>query len=233
MTLLLGLWAVTSPSRLLIVLAALALTACPRPKGAARPVDFGPITDAPWELEDDTDWAEVRDQMLALPATDRRRRDLRVQLAAAQTDRIGRWLDANRPNLAYEALLDLARLWADDPDAIGGELTGQQATIARARGVFARAGADQEVVLALVVLGEIDPGQRDAHWAEIDEVLSFADDLAVAENGPAAIRGRPIAILEPIALALPLRRVTDRFAELVTARQVAVSEALSNQGASF
>lgn len=224
----------TSPSRLLLLLlAGLALTGCPRPRDAARPVDFGPITDAPWELEDDADWSEVRDQMLALPTTDRRRRDLRVQLAAAQTDRIGRWLDANRPNLAYEALLDLARLWADDPDAIGAELTGQKAAIARARGVFARAGADQEVVLALVVLGEIDPAQRDAHWAEIDEVLSFADDLAVAENGEAAIRGRPIQILEPIALALPLRRVTDRFAELVTARQVAVSEALSNQGASF
>ena len=224
---------VPSPSRLLIVVAVLALTACPRPRDTAKPIDFGPITDAPWELEDDADWAEVRDQMLALVPTDRRRRDLRVQLAAAQADRIGRWLDANRPNLAYEALLDLARLWADDPDAIGGELTGQKEAIARARGVFARAGADQEVVLALVVLGEIDPGQHDAHWAEIDEVLTFADELAVAENGPAAIRGRPIQILEPIALALPLRKVTDRFAELVAARQVAVSEALSNQGASF
>jgi tetratricopeptide (TPR) repeat protein len=233
MTLLLRLGAVTFPRRVLILAASLLLAACPRPRDAARPVEFGPITDAPWELEDDTDWAEVRDQMLALAPTDRRRRDLRIQLAAAQAGRITRWLDANRPNLAYEALLELARLFADDPDAIGADLTGQKEQIARARAVFARAGADQEVVLALVVLGEIEPEQRDAHWAEIDEVLSFADELAIAENGPSAIRGRPIQVLEPIALALPLRKVTDRFAELVTARQVAVSDALENQGASF
>jgi len=225
---------VTPPSRALVfALVALSLAACPRPRGADHPVDFGPVTDAPWELQDETDWAEVRDQMNGLPLDDRRRPALRLQLAAAQADRIGRWLDANRPNLAYEALLELARLWSDDPDAIGGELTGQRDAIARARGVFARAGADQEVVLALVVLGEIEPAEREARWAEIDEVLGYADDLAVAQNGPAAVRGRPIQILEPIAMALPLPRVTDRFTELVAARQAAVSDALTNQGASF
>ena len=208
------------------------MISCARPRGAERP-SFGPVTDAPWELEDESDWHEVADQLHGLPPGDARRRDLRVQLADAQADRIGRWLDANRPSLAHEELLRLARLFGDDPDAIGPELRGQRATIERARAVFARAGATEEVVLTLVVLGEIEPGERDARWAEIDEVLAYADDLAVAENGAAAIRGRPIAILEPIALALPLPRVTDRYVELVVARQAAVSDALAQDGASF
>jgi tetratricopeptide (TPR) repeat protein len=209
------------------------LTACPHPRDSRRAGEFGPVTDAPWELEDDADWQEVRDQMFGLKVGDSRRHDLRVQLAAAQADRIGRWLDANRPNLAYEAMLDLAGLWGDDPALLGGELKGQKASIERARKTFARAGADQEVVLALVLLGEIDPAERDARWAEIDEVLAFADELAIAQNGPDAVRGRPIQILHPIAMALPLKAVTDRYVDLVAQRQAAVGEALSKNGASF
>jgi len=217
---------------LLLVLLLGLVAACPRPRGAHHGGEFGPVTDSTWELEDESDWQEVRDQMYGLTPGPARQR-LRVELAAAQVDRIGRWLDANRPNLAYEAMLDLARLWSDDPEALGADLRGHRSAIERARATFARAGADGEVVLALVLLAEIDPAHRDQAWKDIDEVLGFADELASTEHGTQAVRGRPIQILQPIALALPLRVVTDRYVDLVVARQAAVSGALAAQGASF
>jgi tetratricopeptide (TPR) repeat protein len=220
-------------ARVWFVLLILALAGCPRPRAATPPDLFAPATDAPWELEDETDWAEVRDQLFGLPAGDRRRVDLRAQLSAAQAVRIGRWLDANRPTLAHEAMVELARLWVDDPAALGVELAAQRATIQRARDVFARAGADQEVVLALVLLAEIEPDRADLHWAELDEVLGFADELATAQHGELAVRARPIQLLEPVAMALPLPKVTDRFVELVAARQLAVTDALGAAGATF
>ncbi|MCA9674408.1 MAG: hypothetical protein KC464_05130, partial [Myxococcales bacterium] len=212
----------------------LLLAACPRPRAPAR-IDLGPVSDAPWELEDVDDWQEVRDQLAGLAATDPRRHDLRVQLAAAQADRVGRWLDANRPALAYEALLELARLWTDEPTALAAELAPARDLLTRARGVFAKSGADREVVLTLVLLGEIGPdaAAHDAAWTEIDEVLGFADQLAIAENGAMAVRARPIEILEPVAMALPLRALTDRYVDLVLARQAAVADALAAGSASF
>lgn len=217
--------------RALLLVSAALLVACPRSRPPAAP--YPQIADLPWELEDEVDWAEVRDQLYALPAGDARRHDLRVQLGAAQAIRVGHWLDANRPNLAYEALLELVRLWDDEPTALGADLVGQQPVLERARDVFARSGADAEVVLTEVVLGEVDPAHRAAHWAEIEEVLAYTDELGVAEHGPLGIRARSITVLEPIALSLPLPVVTDRFVGLVVERQRAVNEALDSGGATF
>src|SRR5262249_12290775 len=105
--------------------------------------------------------------------------------------------------------------------------------IDRARGVFARSGADKEVVLALAVLAELEPDRRDQRWAEIDEVLSFADEQAVLQNGELAVRAAPIDILEPVALALPVPIVTDRYVALAVARQAAVADSLDRSGATF
>jgi tetratricopeptide (TPR) repeat protein len=218
--------------RLVLVAGLVLFVGCPHPKDAAPPRAFT-STDVPWELEDGDDWAEMRDRMLGLSPTDARRHDLRVQLAAAQADRIGHWLDADRPTLAYEAMLDLVRMWTDDPENLGVELAAQRDVIARARGAFARAGADAEVVLSLIVLSEIEPEKRAARWDEVDEVLAFSDELAVAENGDLAVRARPIELLEPVALAWPLRTVTDRYIALVVERQKAVADALDKKGASF
>jgi tetratricopeptide (TPR) repeat protein len=220
------------PSLSLVLLLLVAVAACPRARPAG-PVAFGPAEDAPWELADDTGWNEVRDQLFGLPPGAAERGALRTHLAAAQVARITRWLEGNRPVLAHEAMLELARLWSDEPQALGAELAGQAAALERARATFARGGADREVVLALVLLGEIEPAAREARWAEIEEVLAYADDLATAEMGPAALRSRPLEILEPIAHALPLPRVTDRFVALAAARQTAVSAALASDGASF
>ncbi len=217
--------------RALLLTTAAVLAACPGSRTTAPA--FPAIADLPWELEDEVGWAEVRDQMYALPDDDARKHDLRVQLGAAQADRVARWLDANRPNLAYEAMLDLVRLWDDAPGSLGADLASQQPVLERARKVFARSGADAEVVLAEVVLGEVEPSRRDAHWAEIDEVLAYADELARAGYGPGAERGQPIAILEPVALALPLPIVTDRYVTLVVERQRAVNDALASGDGSF
>ncbi len=216
--------------------AVLLLAACPRGPAARSGPAVAAIADAPWELEDVDDWLEVRDQLWGLAPGEPRRADLRVQLAAAQADRAVRWLDVNRPVQAHQALLELARLWADEPAALAAELAPARAALVRARAVFARSGADAEVALVLVLLAEIDPpgpDGRDAHLAELDEVLAFADELSVAEHGPAAIRARPIQILEGITAAVPLPALVDRFVALVAERQAALSAALRQDGATF
>lgn len=222
-----------SSIRLVVATAVCALAGCPHPRSAVHPTTFGPDSDAPWALEDEDDWSERRDQLFGLALDDPQREPLRVELAAAQAARIDHWLDADRPAIAYDALLDLVGLWGDDPAQLGADLAPEKTTLERARKVFAKSGADQEVVLALAVLAEVEPDQRDARWAEIDEVFDYADQLSESENGAAAVRARPIEILEPVAMVWPLPKVTDRFVELVAARQAAVSDALAKDAASF
>ena len=99
--------------------------------------------------------------------------------------------------------------------------------------MFARSGALEPAVQTLVVLAEIDPDARAARLAELDEVLGFADDLARADNGDAAARAQPIALLEPTALALPLPWLVERYVALQIERQRAVAQLIEHQGASM
>src|SRR5436190_288170 len=69
--------------------------------------------------------------------------------------------------------------------------------------------------------------------AELDGGLGFADELARADSGPLAARAQPIALLEPTALALPLRWLVDRYVALQIERQHAVAALIDQQGASM
>src|SRR5262245_14510281 len=186
--------------------------------------------DAQVELRDDADRLQAMDHLWVMAPGGERDR-ARGRIAAALALRIGEAIDDDQPFVAAGLLDQLTFMWQDDPGAVGRGMAGHAELLLRLRAVFAKSGALEPAVPTLILLSEIEPAERSRHLAELDEVLGFADELAVAENGPDATRGQPIALLEPTALALPMPWVVDRYVALQVERQQAVARAIERQGA--
>jgi len=188
--------------------------------------------DAAVELRDDADRDQAIDAFWVLPpGAERDKR--RAAIASATAVRISDAIEEERPFVAAALLDELASLWAADPQIVGKGLAPHVALLEQMRAMFAKAGALQPTLQTLVLLAEVQPAQRAERLAEIDEILAFADELAVADNGANALRSQPIALLAPTALALPVPWVVDRYVRLLVDRQIAVSALLAQGGASM
>jgi tetratricopeptide (TPR) repeat protein len=188
--------------------------------------------DAAVELRDDSDRESAVDRLWTLPPGPDREA-ARAAIAKATADRIADAIEEDRTFVAAQLLDDLTALWSSDPTAIGKGLAPHAQLIEKLRAMFAKSGALEPALQSLVLLAEIEPDQRTARIAEIDEILGFADELAMADNGPDAKRAQPIELLGPTALALPLPWLVDRYVGLLVARQVEVSALISAHGASI
>lgn len=210
---------------IVMVAAALAGCAASRSFHAAWP-------DAQVELRDDADRQQAIDRLWVMPPGAERDR-ARERIAAALGHRIDEAIDDDQTFVAAGLLDQLTWMWQDDPEVVGRGLAAQAELLERLRAMFAKAGALEPAVQTLVLLSEVEPEERAAHLAELDEVLGFSDELAVAENGPNATRAQPIALLEPTTLALPLPWLVDRYIALQVERQRAVAKAIEQHGASM
>ncbi len=210
-----------------IALAAALLGAC---SPAARPKVAWP--DAPVALRDDADRDQAIDQLWMMPLGAERDR-ARTQIAAAIARRVSDAIEEDRPFAAALLLDQLTWMWQSDPKAVGRGLAAHTELLSRLRAMFAKSGALEPAIQTLVLLAESDPSHRAAHLAEIDEILAFADDLAVADNGPNAGRAQPLALLQPTALALPLTWLVDRYLVLLSERQQVISGLIDKHGASM
>ena len=188
--------------------------------------------DATLELRDDADRDQVIDALWAAPIG-QARDALRAPVVDALSRRIGDALDEDKPFVAADLLDELAGLWSGDPENLGRGLARQVRLLDQLRATFAKSGALGPTAMALALLAEADPTQRAAHLGELDELLGFADELATAENGAFAVRAQPIALLGPIALAVPLPYLVDRYVALVGARQAEIQALIDRQGASM
>jgi tetratricopeptide (TPR) repeat protein len=184
------------------------------------------------ELRDDADREQAIDRLWVMPPGLERDR-VRDRIAAAIARRIADAIDDDQPFVAAALLDQLTWMWQYDPAAVGRGLADQAALLHGLKAVFAKSGALEPTVQTLILLSEVEAPERARHLAELDEVLGFADELAMAENGPNATRAQPIALLEPTALALPLRWLVDRYVALELARQHAVGSLIDQQGASM
>lgn len=203
------------------------LTAC-----AARPKLGASWPDAEIELRDETDRDAAIDRLWITPPGKERDR-ARTEIAAATAARMRDALEEDRP-LAAAILLDqLTWMWSTEPTALGRGLAPHVDLLVQLRAQFAKAGALEPAVQTLIVLSEADPAKRADHLAEVDEILAFADELAISEHGPDGARAQPIALLQPTALALPLPWVVDRYITLLVERQRVVAHLLDTQGASM
>ena len=188
--------------------------------------------DAQLELRDDADREQATDRLWVMPpGADRDR--ARAGIAAAIARRIAEAVDDDQPFVAAALQDQLTAMWQADPAAIGPGLASQAPLLRELRAVFAKSGALGPAVQTLILLAEVEPAARAAHLAELDEVLGFADELAMAENGPAAARAQPLALLQPAALALPLPWLVDRYVALEVDRQRAVAAQLEHHGATM
>lgn len=188
--------------------------------------------DAPVQLRDDLDRDTAIDHLWVMPFGPERDR-ARAAIVAATARRISDAIAEDRQFVAARLLDQLMWMWHADPTTIGRGLASQAGLLHRLRGLFAKAGALEPALQTLVALAEIDREQRATHLAEIDEILDFADDLARAEHGPHAERSQPLSLLQPVAVALPLPWLVDRYVALLVERQVVVSGLIDKQGASM
>jgi len=188
--------------------------------------------DAEISLRDDGDRDQAIDQLWVLPTSEARDR-ARAPIATAIARRIDDAINDDQPFIAAALLDQLTGLWNADPAAVGRGLLRHAPLLRRLRAMFGKSGVLEPTVQALVLLAETEPAQRAAHLAELDEVLGFADDLAIADNGPDATRAQPIALYEPTALALPLPWLVDRYVALQIERQHAVAQLIDQRGASM
>lgn len=188
--------------------------------------------DAAVELRHAADRDQAIDAFWVLPIGPERDAR-RAAIANATARRIAEAIAEERPFVARTLLDELASLWSSDPHAVGRGLAPHVALLEQLRAMFAKAGALQPTLLTLVLLAEVQPAQRPERLAELDEILAFADELAVADNGPHAMRSQPIALLGPTAMTLPVPWLVDRYIALLVQRQRAVSDLLAQGGASM
>lgn len=203
----------------MLVLVLLIGTAC-----GAAPRNKPSWPDAPIELRDDTDRDAAIDLLWVTPVGAARDR-LRTEIADATAKRLADAVAEDRPFVAAQLLDQLTGLYTSDPKAVAA-LTRHAPLIKDLRKMFAKSGALEPAAQTLILLAEIEPAHRVAVLAELEEILGFADDLAIAENGEDAIRSQPIALLQPTVLQLPLPWLVDKYVKLVVDRQVAVASVL-------
>lgn len=188
--------------------------------------------DAALELRDDADRDQAIDAFWVLPpgpVRDQRR----AAIASATAQRIADAIEDDKPYVATSLLAELAALWSTDPQTVGRGLAPHVALLEQLRAMFAKAGTLQPTLQTLVLLAEVQPAQRTERIAEMDEILAFADELAIADNGPNAVRSAPIALLGPTALTLPVPWLVDRYVQLLVERQLAVAALLAHGSASM
>ncbi|HTJ42108.1 MAG TPA: tetratricopeptide repeat protein [Kofleriaceae bacterium] len=212
-----------------LVFLLVALVGCPRPARPTAP----PVTDAPYDIADETDFELIRDRMWAMPPG-AARDDTRAKLLSIFLDRARAHLDAHKHDMAHADLLAGASLYTADPDAIGAALAPHAKALAQIEVEMAKSGGDRETATALVLLASADPARAESAKEQLDEILAFVDDLAASEHGEVARGGAPIATIQPIVRALPQKWLVDRYVQMVLARQAKVA-ALLNQpnGATF
>jgi len=206
-------------------LAALVVIGCAACGGTVRQRPTWP--DAPVELRDEVDREAATDRMWVTPVGPERDQ-LRTAISDAIVRRLSDAVHEDRPFAAADLLDELTALWQGEPTAIGPALATHTDVLRDLRKVFAKSGALEPAAQTLIVLSETDPPNRTEYLSELDEILAFADDLAIAENGDDAIRSQPLALLQPTALALPLPWLVDRYVKLLVDRQVAVSPLLEH-----
>jgi tetratricopeptide (TPR) repeat protein len=185
----------------------------------AQPVARFP--DAPLQLGDDSDRDQAIDGIWAMPAG--AARDIvRAQVADALFARITTALADDQLVVVESGTFELAALWQDDPQTVGGALAKHASTLRELRATFAKSGAIEPTLCVLVLLAEVESAHRADHVAEIDDILKFAAEAA--DDDTEIQHPAPAALLQPTVLALPLPWLVDRYIGVLEQQQRAIDE---------
>lgn len=220
---------VSVTARRVIVVGALLCACGPGTRGGRSTVahealrGLPPPSDRPYDLQDDGDLRDVREQYDLLAVGAEGRSAQRVQLADAYVRRIERSFDGDDRATAYDWFLEMIGLWRPDELSAGApDLAPYAPVIERIRVSYARSGGDAEAVVALLALRAAAPERRDALDAELALILQYVDDLAIAHAGEGARHARPIKLLENGAGHVPTGFAVSRLTALYLERQAAI-----------
>lgn len=211
------------------------------PKKQTGPISdltgLAPLSDAPYELADDDDLAEIRARYDAMSIGEDGRAKLRTELADEYARRIDRAFIKGTREDAYDEFLALMSLWAPadmaDSESLSTELSPYKPHAVQILDAFSRSGGDYEATAALAFLAAMYPHSNEQYIAELDEIIAFADELSISEWGEGAVRARPIRLLENAAEHFPIALVVDRLMVLYVDRQNAISTSFDKDGADF
>ncbi|HKE14029.1 MAG TPA: hypothetical protein VKB80_04115 [Kofleriaceae bacterium] len=208
------------------LLCAAAVAACGSRQSPGDALGEPPLAgDAPLDLGDDEDLAQLVADFAAQPDDAPGRAALRARLAGEYARRLGAALAHGDQERGHTALRGLLSLWSAGelrrPEAAGRELAPYRALLTRARAVFARAGRDRETAAVLAALMLAEPERAGAHRAELEEIFAYADELALASDERVPGIPRPIEILERLIEVHPAPWVADRLVAMYLAHQAA------------
>jgi tetratricopeptide (TPR) repeat protein len=216
-----------------ILIAAFTTLAC-GPKASVRIPERPGRVDAPYELQSDEDLADTRMLFDSLPPAAPGRAKMRQKLATEYARRIDKRIEKDEAALGFERFQDLLTLWSPSELANPGPEFSRYAPQAQAiRKRFSQSGGTEEAVASLTALAMMSPQRAQPYLEEIDEILAYSNELAVAQNGPSASRAYPIRILESVAEFLPTDYVIDKLLALYIERQGVISSAIRRGNANI
>jgi tetratricopeptide (TPR) repeat protein len=216
----------------LSVLGACGAQALPRTNHAAIALrGLAPLRDPAVDLDDDDDLERVRAAYDALLPTDPLRSSRRRELLSAYQRRIAGALAKNLRDEAFSAYQSALGMWA--PEELHAETADLSLVLADSRAIydsFAGTGGDLEAITALAVLISAEPSKAASYEKTYREIVSYLDDLSIADAGEGAQRARPIEILESVTAHFPSRWAGNELIQLYLSRQAAVYAAIQQGG---
>ena len=206
-----------------------AVVAC-RTKGPA-PLLVWPSGDVPVDLAEPNDLDAAVDAMWAAPPS--QRPAARAPIVAELLRQLQTHTDANQSVDAAITLFQIAALWSEELPAFASEFTPGLIALRATKKLLAQSGDMPAAILALAMLSQLEPAMTGTHRAEINEILDYADQSAVAENGELAQRSRALLVLEPVVREFPHAELTETWVARMVERQGFVEAMLNSQRASF
>jgi Tfp pilus assembly protein PilF len=209
------------------LLAALLILGCSRTASPTFP--SWPSGDVAIDLADNLQLDAAIDIMWAVPIATRDH--TRAPIALEISGRIRSAMKEQAPDLVANGLFQLASLWRDDPQVARNGLAPYADILRDARVMLAKTGDMSATVLALLMLKVVD-GQTEMP-PELREILEYAEQIAIAENGELGKLSRSLTVLEPVVREFPDLQLTNQWVALMLERQQTVHRALTTQRASF
>ncbi len=190
--------------------------------------------DAPYELASDDDLLAVRELFDAMALANPKRQKKRPLLATEYRRRLKSALHRGARDKAFERFQNLMSLW--QPSELSSahaqpSFVALEPEVQSIRRTFAKSGDTAKSVAALYALSLMQPHHASHYYAEVDEILSYSDELAMLAHGPGAKRARPIEILEKTTAFIASEHAIDRLIALYQERQAAIKSSFRRKGA--
>ena len=185
-----------------------------------------PSGDLPVDLAEINDLDAAVDAMWAAPPS--QRAAARAPIVAELLRQLQAHTAAAQGGNAAITLFQIATLWSEELPAFASEFAHGLAPLRATKRLLAQSGDMPATILALAMLGQLEPAMAGTYRAEISEILDYADQSAVAESGELAQRSRALLVLEPVVRGFPNAELSETWVTRMIERQGFVEAMLNS-----